>query len=362
MSFYIGKDNSGTPCFLLSRDTYLYNDIKATSKSISNSFAIDTRRSLFFCETYSSLSFYKTRTYRNQGLMYNVYRISINNLIDTKRFIMYINGYSTRISLVLPSESSLNVAGANSYYYGGSFIDIHTLYNVTSINIIVFYQTITGENVFNKYSGNSIYISSEKFIINGVDYFKEKFIVSPSINTVDPIFTFGNTEFQIVNGNDNNDTLSLTLGSTNNSLSVYSGERLVFSSLVNYLQSFLISSQNTSILYTIPSGLSEINTSIHTLPTSCKILAFTYYPRFNVYPSMKAHGIIINGNTEEECVFLDTFPVDDGSGNIISGLNNVGFYISNNNIFLHRIAEYSGDPIGTYPSIQIKFEYSIIAE
>ena len=98
--------------------------------------------------------------------MYNVYRISINNLIDTKRFIMYINGYSTRINFVLPSESSRNVAGANSYYYGGSFIDIHTLYNVTSVNIIVFYQTITGENVFNKYSGNSIYISNEKFIIN----------------------------------------------------------------------------------------------------------------------------------------------------------------------------------------------------
>lgn len=364
MSLYIGKDLSDTSCFLAASAVISENSFKSSIPSISNNFFIDTRRDLLFCETYDSLQFGLIRTYTKSGLFYRVYRIIVNNIITsayTKRFLLFINSYNTRVNFVLPSAKSNSIGGGNAYYYGTTYIDVHTLDIATSFKLIVFHHSTEGLNLFNKYdNSNSVHIDSTTFKVNGVDYFKEKFIVSPAINTSDPTFSFGGITFQIINGTDSSG-YTFSLSANNNNIKVLSGTKTIFDNTASYLQAFLVPASNTVIDFTMPSGYSETTIRIGTVPTSSKLLAITYYPRISVYPRMRAHGIVSNSTTSEESIFLDAFPVESDGGYVSHGFIVVSFYIYNNEIYVHRLAEYDGDPIGIYPAIDMRLEYFILA-
>lgn len=367
MSLYLGKDSNNKAMLVISKNPTSEAFIKNSLPSISNDYAIDTRRDLLFCDTVKVSSPAIYRTYTNEGLTYYVYRVTVSsNFItfnNSKRMSLYfINNFSYRVNFNLISEFGKSSFGANSYYQGSNFIDVHTL-DAAILDITFLALRITEDGISYPYEDSSnrdIKVSNSEFLINGIDYFSRTFLVTPPVNIDDSVFTFGGKSIQIVNSK--NTALIKTVGLDKSSLTINNGSKTILNSNANYLQLFMRNQTPSINNFTMPGGFYPTTITIASIPNTYKVLGVTYYPRVSVYPNMKAYGIMVNsGTTTLEIIYQDVFPVDM-NGEIIEGFMSLGFYIDNGIIKAQKIVEYDGDPIGVYPSIQMRLDYIVLAE
>ena len=367
MSLYLGKDVLNEAMLVISKNYSGENAIRNSLPSISNNFAVDTRRDLLFCDVINIASPTYIRSYSNGGLTYYVYRVQVTNsflvLNGNKRMSLYfINNFTYRVNFNLMSELDQSVFGANSYYQGKDFVDIHTLYSNLS-DIALISLRITDNGVSNPYevvADRTIKVSNSEFLVNGIDYFSRNFLVTPPVNLVDDTFDFGGKTIQIVNSENTVFDAAVTL--SNSRLVVNNGTKTILDSSADYLQLFMQDQAPVVSNFKMPGGFDSSTITITTVPSTYKVLGVTYYPRVSVYPAMKAYGLLVNsGTTALEVIYQDTFPVDR-NGEIIDGFMSLGFYIENGVIKAQKIVEYDGDPIGTYPSIQMRLDYIVVSE
>lgn len=367
MSLYLGKDSNNKAMLVISKNPTSEAFIKNSLPSISNDYAIDTRRDLLFCDTVKVSSPAIYRTYTNEGLTYYVYRVAVSsNFItfnNSKRMSLYfINNFSYRVNFNLISEFGQSSFGANSYYQGSNFIDVHTL-DAAILDITLLSLRITDNGKSYPYEANNnrtIEVSNTNFLVNGIDYFSRNFLVTPPINSEDSVFTFGGKPMQIVNSKNTSLTTAVKLDKS--SLTINNGSKTILNSKASYLQLFMQNQTPSINNFTMPGGFNPITITVASIPSTYKVLGVTYYPRVSVYPDMKAYGIIVNsGTTALEVIYQDVFPVDR-NGEIIKGFMSLGFYIDNGIIKAQKIVKYDGDPIGVYPSIQMRLDYIVLAE
>lgn len=368
MSLYIGKDTNNKSMLVISKQAQSAAAIKASIPSVNNSFAVDTRRDLLFCETVKTQNPSIRRSYTNSGLTYYVYRVPVSYdfliAAGSRRFILcYLNGFSYRVNFNLVNESDKSVFGANSYYTGDLFVDIHTLFSsLSDICIVSLRMTENGFSIPYEGSGSrDIKISSDKFLINGIDYFSRRFLVTPPINTDDEIFEFGGKQIQIINSTGSTFTSSVVIN--NNSIKISNGLKTIINSTSSYFQMFMKDQAPIRNNFNMPGGFNNTVVNIVSINASNKVLGITYYPRVAIYPTMKTYGIVVNDSstTSIETVYQDVFPVDRG-GEIISGFLTVGFYIENGILKASKIVEYDGTPIGVYPDISMRLDYIVVSE
>lgn len=369
MSLFIGKDNSNVACAIITKTETSLSSIKASVPNKSNNFAIDTRRNLLFYDIYSAapsvVGSYASNNNINGNFNYNIYRISIPSTLigsngNIRAFMIYINNFSVRIELPLPLNSSRAGASVSAYYYGGTYLDIHSISSISSIQIISTYQTINGSDVFPRDNSNGVLIGNNKFIVGGINYFNSKYLISGAINGVDPSINISGSSFQLINCY-NSDALSFDLYSSSG-IKIYTGSKLVLDSVANYLQAFIVNQSPTIIDFSIVGDYVDKDIYITTLPSSYQIIALTFYPRYSINPYASTTAIVLS-NANPVGLSYSLFPFINGGGAVQNGIFFISFKIINKVVYLSTEYIYDGDPDDSVPDrLNMRMSYIVLAE
>lgn len=369
MSLYIGKDNSNTSALIITKNQLSVESIKSSTPNKLNNFAVDTRRNLLFYSVFSGapsvVGSYLSNNNVNGNFSYNIYRLNIpSDLIDTggnsRAFLLFCNDFSYRVELPLPLSSSKANASITAYYYGGTFIDIHSINQINTIQVISTYQRVNGQNIFPRDNSNSIIIGRDKLIVDGINYFNSKYIINGNINTIDPVANISGTQFQFINCYESN-LVNLDLFSSSG-IKIYTGNKLVLNSEANYLQAFLLTQTPTVIDFSITANYIDSDIYITTLPGSYKLLALTFYPRYSVSPD-KFTTSIVSADSSNSALAYSMFPFIDRDGAIKNGVFIVYFKVVNRKVYLVTEYLFDGDPDDSvHDTINMRLSYIVLSE
>ena len=369
MSLFIGKDNSSKSCVIITKYSASSEDIKATIPNKSNNFAVDSRRNLLFYDILSStpsvVGTYTSNNNINGNFTYTIYRINIpSDLINTggntRAFMIFTNNFSSRVELPLLSSTDKAAASITVYYYGDTYIDIHSINTISNIQVVSTYLRIDGTNIFNRDNSNSISIGNSKFIVEGVNYFNAKYIIQGIINGVDPVVNINGSNFQLINCYESNQ-LTLDIYSSTG-IKVYTGNKLVLDSTANYLQAFSITQTPTIVDFSIVADYIDKDIFITTLPSSYKLLAITFYPRYSINPNKSTVSIVL-GDSSVTGLAYSLFPYIDGGGALKNGIFFIGFKVVNKQVYITTEYAFDGTPDDSVrDTLNMRMSYLVLSE
>lgn len=326
MSLYIGKDNNGSNIVGISKTTESSDSLKSPT-SLSN-VAFHSKYpmmgvysdSVCGTTTISSNSAYNNTWVRKRiDIPSNVLSAILNDG-DRRVVLFYRTGSPNPITVYNPAEYPNITDTIDVLNYTGGKYYITTTNTVSTIRVVVLEYSVTGNYTGSVLFGSPVSISGNSFFINDEDYFRKKFLVTPSVNNVDSSILINGVYFQVINSTPSTGGLVFTSSSSNTTVSF--GGKTILSSSGNYKQLFghpLVPA--TTKVFTIPTGFDAVSTIATGFPVGAEILSLSFTAN-DLYPNAVVNVLISSSNSSWIPVLLGFFPTmpDGQPGNYITYL------------------------------------------
>lgn len=326
MSLYIGKDNNNNRILSISRMPESETNLK-TPNSYGN---------IAFHSKYPLLGVYSDELYNTTyvssysayGDTWNRYLINIPTSVlsaivnngDKRVAIFYRTGSTDAVTVFNPIDSPNITSGVDVLRYTNGKYYLTTSNSVSTIRIVILDYTVSGNYVGSVLFNMPISITADSLLINGEDYFRKKFLVTPNVNTIDTSIMLVGSSFQVINSVPSLSGLELIANSTTTTISF--GGKAIISSIGTYKQlfgqSFLPSVTKS---FTIPTGFSTVSTIATGLPTGSEIISVSITPN-DIYPDSVVNVLMGADNSTWIPVLLGFFPTqpDGQPGNYITSV------------------------------------------
>lgn len=294
MSFYLGKDSSGTSVMAVSKTA----ESAATLKD-----AVNFHNLVYHSKyQYTNVDIYTTTVNREVSGYYANWRTSsffkvyappeifkVNGI--RRMFLMYIVGNPTPVTCHITTDytyqgsqaPNISVAFPCYNYTDDTFLVAipNGVPQTLSLEFLLFNMDYMG-NLLVPTLSNSIIMNSSGITVRGENYFTTKWLVSPAINSIDRIITLFGRTVQIVNSVPTTGAVELNVNSEKTTIKY--GGKVVLDSTANYYpmiynqnaRSFEISNQFRFYI--------GVNTTFRTgLPVSDSVAVLMFHGMFSQY-------------------------------------------------------------------------------